>query len=149
MSSQAFAPALVIRKCCSNDVQEMLPLMRQLCYPTTPSVLKEHLSMLDKHPQECSLIAEMDGHVVGTTFLKLYQTHDMAKPVTRITAMIVDEEHRLSGIGKRLLQEAEKWSKEQGSSRLYLSYGEHNSEARAFYERLGYTCTGYRLSKNI
>ncbi|MNJ45148.1 putative acetyltransferase [compost metagenome] len=149
MSSQAYAPILVIRNCCSNDVQGMLPLMRQLCYPTTPSVLEEHLSMLNKHPQQCSLIAEMDGHVVGATFLKLYQTHDMEKPVTRITAMIVDEEHRNSGIGKRLLHEAEMWSKEHGSSRLYLSYGEHNNSARAFYEHLGYTCTGYRLSKSL
>ncbi|GGH23941.1 GNAT family N-acetyltransferase [Paenibacillus segetis] len=149
MSSQVLAPTLVIRTSCSDDVNGMLPLMRQLRYPTTPSVLKEHLSMLDNHPLFCNLVAELDGNVVGTTFLKLYQTHDMKKPVTQITAMVVDEEHRGTGIGKRLLREAETWCKQHGSSQMYLSTGDRNMDAKTFYEHLGFICTGYRLSKTL
>lgn len=147
MSSQVCAPALVIRNSSCDDVNDMLPLMRQLCYPTTPSVLKEHLSMLDNHPLQCSLVAELDGNVVGTTFLKLYQSHDMKRPVSQISAMVVDEEYRGTGIGKRLLRAAESWCKEHESSQVYLSTGDHNKSAKTFYEHLGYTCSGYRLSK--
>ncbi|WP_410768462.1 GNAT family N-acetyltransferase [Fontibacillus sp. BL9] len=150
MSIQVCAPALVIRRCCSEDVHAMLPLMRQLRYPTTPSVLKERLSMLEGHDQLCSLVAEVDGVVIGTIFLKQHQTHDMAKPVTRITAMVVDEKHRGNGIGKRLLLEAESWGRRRSSSQMFVSVaGDNNLTSKSFYEYSGFTCAGYRLSKDL
>lgn len=150
MSSLVAAPALVIRKSCVDDVNQLLPLMRQLRYPTTPSVLRERLSLLESSPQLCTLVAEVDGILVGTIFLKQYQTHDMIRPVTQITAMIVDEKHRGNGIGRRLLEEAEKWCKEQGSGQLVLSSkAENQLNAKAFYEHLGFVCFGYRLSKTL
>lgn len=150
MSSMVFAPALVIRRSCSGDVDQMLPLMRQLKYPTTPSVLKERLSMLEDHPLLCSFVAELDGKLVGTTFLKQHQTHDMSNPVTQITAMVVDEKHRGTGIGRQLVEAAEVWAREQGSLQLVLSAGgERHMLAKSFYEHMGFICRGYRLSKSL
>lgn len=150
MSIQVCAPTLVIRRSCADDVHHMLPLMRQLRYPTTPSVLKERLSMLENHAQLCSLVAELDGIVVGTVFLKQHQTHDMTKPVTRITAMVVDEKHRGDGIGKRLLLAAEAWGKDRGSSQLQVSVASDNKlTSKSFYEYSGFTCMGYHLSKDL
>ncbi|WP_018751324.1 GNAT family N-acetyltransferase [Paenibacillus sanguinis] len=148
MSTQVLAPALIIRKGCCDDVAHMLPLMRQLRYPTTSSVLKERLAMLEEQPLFGNLVAELDGIVVGTAFLKQYQTHDMKKPVTRITALIVDEAHRASGIGRRLIEEAERWARSRGSSELILSTaGENHRSVKAFYEHCGFRCAGYRMNK--
>jgi len=150
LSIEVCAPTLVIRKCCSEDAHHMLPLMRQLRYPTTPSVLKERLCMLEEHEQLASLVAELDGVVVGTVFLRQHQTHDMPRPVTRITALVVDEKHRGTGIGKRLLREAENWGRERGSSQLLVSVaGENNMSSKSFYEYSGFSCMGYRLSKEL
>ncbi|WP_246061799.1 GNAT family N-acetyltransferase [Paenibacillus oralis] len=150
MSIQVLSPALVIRKGCCDDCQHMLPLMRQLRYPTTPSVLKERLSMLEEHPLFSSLVAELDGVIVGTAFLKQYQTHDMSRPVTQITALIVDEKHRGSGFGKRLIEEAENWGRQRSSSELIVSTARENyMSAKSFYEHLGFTSLGYRLSKSL
>ncbi|WMT42758.1 GNAT family N-acetyltransferase [Paenibacillus sp. D2_2] len=151
MSSQVYAPALIIRKGCSDDVHHLLPLMRQLRYPTTHSVLKERLRMLEDNQLHHSLVAEVDGVVRGTIFLKQYQTHDMNQPITQIIAMIVDEDHRSSGIGKRLMSEAESWCKDRGSSQLFLSVTNENSLiAKSFYESMGFTCTGHRrFSKTL
>lgn len=150
MSTQVCAPTLVIRRSCCEDVHQMLPLMRQLRYPTTPGVLKERLAMMENHDQLCSLVAELDGAVVGTIFLKQHQTHDMANPVTGITALVVDEKHRGTGIGKRLLSEAEAWGKVRGSSQLFVSVaGDNNLNSKSFYEYSGFTCMGYRLSKAL
>lgn len=151
MSSQLCAPVLVIRPSCSSDAGPLLPLMRQLRYPTTQTVLKEHISTFQKNPNHvCGIVAELDGVVVGTIFLKQYQTHDMARPVTQITALIVDESNRGTGIGRRLLLEAEQWSKERQSSHLVVtSMKENNLSARTFYEHLGFTYSGYRLIKSL
>ncbi|WP_019640066.1 GNAT family N-acetyltransferase [Paenibacillus fonticola] len=150
MSSMVLAPAFVIRKSSRNDVDQLLPLMRQLKYPTTPSVLYERLCMLEDHPLLCSLVAELNGVIVGTTFLKQYQTHDMNNPVTQITAMVVDEKRRGTGIGRGLVEAAELWGKQQGSLQLVLSAGgERNMLAKSFYEHMGFICRGYRLSKPI
>lgn len=151
LSSQVCAPALIIRKGCIDDVHHLLPLMRQLRYPTTFNVLKERLRMLENNQQHHNLVAEVDGVVRGTIFLKQYQTHDMNRPITQIIAMIVDENHRSNGIGKRLMSEAESWSKDRGSSQLFLSImGENSLSAKSFYERMGFICSGYRrLSKTL
>ncbi|MGG6314518.1 N-acetyltransferase family protein [Paenibacillus macerans] len=128
----------------------MLPLMRQLRYPTTASVLKERLSMLEGQPLLGNLVAELGGVVVGTAFLKQHQTHDMRKPVTRITALIVDEKHRGTGIGKRLIEEAEQWALERGSSELVLSTARENHlSVKSFYEHCGFDCAGYRMNKPL
>lgn len=104
--------------------------------------------MLEEQPLFGNLVAELDGVVVGTAFLKQHQTHDMKKPVTRITALIVDEAHRASGIGRRLIEEAERWACSRGSSELVLSTaGENHGSVKAFYEHCGFRCTGYRMNK--
>lgn len=106
--------------------------------------------MLEGHDQLCSLVAEVDGVVIGTIFLKQHQTHDMVKPVTRITAMVVDEKHRGNGIGKRLLLEAESWGRQRCSSQMFVSVaGDNNLTSKSFYEYSGFTCAGYRLSKDL
>jgi GNAT superfamily N-acetyltransferase len=150
LSIEALAPALVIRNGCCDDVQHMLPLMRQLRYPMTASVLKERLAMLEGQLLLGNLVAELDGVVVGTAFLKQHQTHDMIKPVTRVTALVVEEKHRGTGIGRRLIMEAEKWAIERGSTDLVLSTARENHlSAKMFYEHCGFSCTGYRMNKPL
>lgn len=124
--------------------------MRQLRYPTTANVLKERLAMLESHEQMSCLVAELDGKVIGTVFLKQHQTHDMSKPVTLITALVVDDKHRGQGIGRRLLREAERWSAARRSSQLHVSIARENSfSSKPFYECCGFTCAGYHLSKAV
>lgn len=150
MSSQVCSPVLVIRRSSCADVQYMIPLMRQLRYPTTVNVLKERLAMLENHEQMSCLVAELDGKVVGTVFLKQHQTHDMSKPVTLITALIVDDQHRGQGIGRRLLDEAERWGAVRHSSQLHVSIARESSfSSKPFYERCGFVSAGYHLSKTV
>lgn len=104
--------------------------------------------MLENHEQMSCMVAELDGKVVGTVFLKQHQTHDMSKPVTSITALVVDDNHRGQGIGRRLLEQAELWSKARRSSQLHVSIARESSfSSRSFYERCGFMSAGYHLSK--
>ncbi|GIO36744.1 hypothetical protein J41TS12_16050 [Paenibacillus antibioticophila] len=106
--------------------------------------------MLENHEQMSCLVAELDGKVVGTVFLKQHQTHDMSKPVTLITALIVDDQHRGQGIGRRLLDEAERWGAVRRSSQLHVSVARESSfSSKPFYERCGFVSAGYHLSKTV
>ncbi|MGZ8694879.1 MAG: N-acetyltransferase family protein, partial [Gaiellaceae bacterium] len=48
------------------------------------------------------------------------------------------------GIGKALLEAAERWARERGVHKLELHVFPHNEAAVALYERAGYVREGYR-----
>ncbi|AWB44935.1 GNAT family N-acetyltransferase [Paenibacillus sp. CAA11] len=151
MSNEVCAPMLVIRECCTEDARAMTSLMRQLNYPTTLNVMKEQLAMLENDSQHSTLVAEVDGAIVGTIALEVVRTQDMAKPIAKITSLVIDEKHRKQGLGKRLVNEVESRVRRLGSSHLLVGCKADGPsvKATAFYERLGFECNGYRLSKTL
>ncbi|MDE0711423.1 MAG: GNAT family acetyltransferase [Rhodospirillales bacterium] len=50
----------------------------------------------------------------------------------------VTPEHRLRGLGERLIRHAEAWLRRLGAPRVNLTIREENAAARLFYEGLGY-----------
>jgi len=50
----------------------------------------------------------------------------------------VTQEHRLQGLGERLIRHAEAWLHRLGARRVNLTIREENAAARRFYEGLGY-----------
>lgn len=151
MSTQVCAPSLVIRKCCVDDAGAMTSLMRQLSYPTTLSVMKERLAMLEKDENHCTFVAEVDGKVVGTIALEVVLKKDMKQPLARITSLVVDEQHRKQGLGKRLVAEVENQVRRCGSSDLLVGCKADGKSAGAktFYQHLGFELRGYRFHKTL
>ncbi len=58
--------------------------------------------------------------------------------------MWVDEDHRGTALGRRLLSEAERWARERGLRRALLYVGSGNGPAEGLYETHGYRPTGKR-----
>lgn len=56
---------------------------------------------------------------------------------------------RGSGVAQQLLQAAERWTKAQGYSQLWLDVNEKQQAARRFYERSGFVCTGERSPHSL
>lgn len=63
--------------------------------------------------------------------------------------MGVDPKYRSQGIGKLLMEAAEKWAKEQGATKLYVSAYWGNKRAVDFYKRNGFYEIGLELDKKI
>jgi ribosomal protein S18 acetylase RimI-like enzyme len=61
----------------------------------------------------------------------------------------VVQEHRGEGIGKALMQHAERLAREGGFPALGLMVSAHNSGARALYEKLEFRTTNYLMRKVI
>jgi GNAT superfamily N-acetyltransferase len=100
-----------------------------------------------------ALVAELDGRVVGHLFLSF----EVAPPFVRnemrryayVFELFVRDEARRAGVGKALVQEAERIALERGVDTLMLSVLAGNSIAEAFYRREGFAPYATELIKML
>ncbi|KAG1704712.1 hypothetical protein DVH05_005641 [Phytophthora capsici] len=62
-----------------------------------------------------------------------------AETVGEIRRLFVDPNCQRLGVGRKLMAELEKWSKENGIKKLFLTTNPKKKQALAFYNALGYT----------
>jgi ribosomal protein S18 acetylase RimI-like enzyme len=77
-------------------------------------------------------VAERGGEIVGLIVL------DVSEGTFLIENVAVDPEHRGTGIGRTLLEHAERAALDEGHSTVYLYTNEHMTENLELYERIGY-----------
>ena len=86
-------------------------------------------------------VAEAGGRVAGMCSIhRLISTSEGAESAL-IEDMIVHEDFRGKGIGRKLLTVAEEWAFAQGLRRLQLLADRDNKKALAFYRRNGWSRT--------
>jgi ribosomal protein S18 acetylase RimI-like enzyme len=78
------------------------------------------------------LVAELDGRIVGTVL----GGFDGRRGI--VYHLAVQAEHRMNGIGDKLMVELERRLKEKGCIRYYLLVTYDNQEAINFYEKRGW-----------
>ncbi|WNS44560.1 GNAT family N-acetyltransferase [Paenibacillus sp. MMS20-IR301] len=153
MNSSTQEQVLQIRKCGMNDLERVTALLREFGYPTTLSVMKERMEDMEHDPLHCTLVAELNNEVVGMVGLRQVKSYyKNAECITEITALIVSEELRGQGLGKRLVAAAEEWARHQGCCQLFLRSGNRveRAPAHAFYRHIGFEkATGYRFNKAL
>lgn len=100
-----------------------------------------------------TLVAELDGLIVGFVDARLEQSPDaMHRDLLycHVIEIAVDERHRSSGIGERLLEAAEDWGRRNGAALALLEYLASNTRAAEFYQkRLGYQPAAISVIKRL
>ncbi len=99
------------------------------------------------------LVAEIDGRVVGHLFLT-WEKHgacvrDDVKNYGYVSELFVREAHRGRGIGRALLLEAERLTRERGVGHMMLGVLAGNAVAERAYERFGFKPYATDLVKPI
>ncbi len=141
----------VIRESVLNDFDSIAGLLgqlwpgKQLCLSDLKVVFERGLSSdIDYY-----LCSELDREVVGFLSLNISNSFWQEGYTPFVNALVVDEAHRGSGIGKSLLERAYEISRQRGCGKIELDSAFHRKGAHKFYERLGFEKRAYMFSKDL
>jgi GNAT superfamily N-acetyltransferase len=131
---------VVVRRATPADAASVARLCVQLGYAASVDEAEARLRMIDSRPDQVVLLAENSGAVVA--WIDLHIEHSLAAGKTvQIAGLVVDENHRGSGVGQLLMCHAEQWARTNGCTSVRLRSNIVRGQAHQFYEKLGYKVT--------
>ncbi len=97
----------------------------------------------------CLVAQDAAGAPLGFAFLEVVQDYFTAEHHGHIGILAVGAEHEGVGVGRALLDAAERWASARGFRRLTLNVFDANQRARAVYEHVGYRPETLRYVKTL
>ncbi|NGZ74320.1 GNAT family N-acetyltransferase [Saccharibacillus alkalitolerans] len=151
MTTNVLEKTADFRTATCEDAAVLTELMRQLSYPTTPSVMREQLETRENNPNYRTYLAERGGKAIGMISLRLIPARGTEAQMTQIAGLIVNEDCRCCGVGRQLVEQAEAWAAESGSKFLFLTgiNREDRLGAHDFYRRSGFEKFGCKFIKSL
>jgi GNAT superfamily N-acetyltransferase len=139
---------LTVRDARASDAEDIARLLEQLGYPTAPHVVATRLERLTVVGDRV-FVADLEGRAVGLAHLQVTPALERERPAAKIGALVVDEAHRGSGLGRMLVQAVEDEARLRGCALMFLTTAERRDDAHAFYERVGFEHTGRRYGRTL
>jgi GNAT superfamily N-acetyltransferase len=106
--------------------------------PTHRMQFGGHLRRLDS----VTLVAELDGEVVGVIDMEYHQRLGDHRPQARVNDLVVTERARHEGVGTQLLERAGSLARKRGCFRMALVTAGWREATIAFYAREGWSNYG-------
>jgi ribosomal protein S18 acetylase RimI-like enzyme len=129
-----------IKRIESNDLKDLSLLFEELSGKKTDfEIMVKNFEWINKNEDYIILGANYNGELVGS--LMGIICHDLVgecKPFMVIENVIVSNNLRGKGIGKKLMTEIEKIGKERNCYYIMFVSGSQRKDAHKFYESLGY-----------
>jgi GNAT superfamily N-acetyltransferase len=132
-----------------DDLAAITRLVGQLGYPSSESAVAGRLERLAADPRSWVFVALEGERVVGLASVHVMPILERDDPTARITAMVVDEAARRSGVGRALLERMEEVARTESCGRIYLTTRYEREGAIAFYRRMGFEDTSLRFVKDL
>ncbi|MBK9544548.1 MAG: GNAT family N-acetyltransferase [Dehalococcoidia bacterium] len=118
--------------------------------PPLPEAYYRAFREFSRYPEAKVLVAELDGHVVGTfQFHILPNLSNRARPTAEVESVHVMEAVRGQGIGGAMMAWATEDARRLGCRRLQLTSNKARSDAHRFYERLGFVKSHEGMKLNL
>jgi GNAT superfamily N-acetyltransferase len=138
---------IAIQKAEAHHAPQIARLLGQLGYPNRPGEVREKISALSASEADRIWIAQFGGKPVGLLAFHLTPLLHAPGNLGRITALVVDEQFRGKGVGRRLVETAERWGWKRNCTRIELTSGVERTQAHQFYQDLGYAVESKRFIK--
>jgi GNAT superfamily N-acetyltransferase len=126
-----------VREARLADAEDLARLSAQLGYEVPPRIIIARLKKLARDPKAAIFVAEVEGRAAGWMQL-LDQLVLETGSRTEVAALVVDENLRRGGVGRKLMEHAEMWARKRGSKWVNLRSNHKRAIAHAFYESIGY-----------
>lgn len=140
--SRGGASAARVRPASAGDAGRLAELSGQLGYPVSGDTMARRLGRLVEREDNLVLVAELlpEGKVVGWVH---GAEQDLLESGSRceILGLVVDQECRGRGIGRRLVDALEGWAASRGLEQITVRSNVARTGSHPFYERLGYART--------
>jgi ribosomal protein S18 acetylase RimI-like enzyme len=127
-----------IRPWAHTDVERIARLAGQLGYPSKADDVRRRIQEMDNAGTDAVFVAEADdGQICGWISVHVFRCVELDS-FAEVSGLVVDEYARSRGVGKRLLDAAERWAGAVGSRQLSVRCNTVRERAHRFYEANGY-----------
>jgi ribosomal protein S18 acetylase RimI-like enzyme len=141
--------AFEIRPPGATELPEVADLLARLNPGTPREVIRERLDeILAGHPHYHLVCAYAGDRIVGVAAAWI-ATKIWCGRYLEIDNLVVDEGHRSSGIGSRLIQHLEAFGRSRDCKILVLDSYTSNHPSHRLYHRLGFEIWGFHFIKPI
>ncbi|WP_028784906.1 GNAT family N-acetyltransferase [Thalassobacillus devorans] len=123
-----------------EDAEELARLVTVLGYPSTKREMAVRFAKIKMKTDYQTYVYEEDGNLLGMIGMVHGFRYEGNESYIRVVAVVVDEQHRGRGIGKRLFELAEQWGKAKGAVSMILNSGNRSerAETHSVYEQWGF-----------
>ena len=115
----------------------MAGLSGQLDYPLPTDVVRQRITHLNALSEHAIFVAELGTRVVGWVHAYNQQSIVLGQR-GEILGLVVASDVRRRGVGRLLMEEAERWLRERGLDFVVLRSNVQRPESHAFYPAVGY-----------
>ena len=140
--------SLEIRNAGPVDAPALAALLGEFGFPAPTHTLAARLNTL-LDAAEVVLVAARDGVLLGLVTVTITPMLHRPTPVGRFTALFVTERARRQGVGRALVDTAERLLTARGCGLVEVTSNQRLTHAHSFYERLGYEATSLRFKKTL
>ncbi len=127
-----------------SHLSQVAKLSEQLGYPVTQKDLRARFTKLSSSSRHIFLVYEENKNILG--WIHLEQVEDLIEEdKAEVKALVVEENSRGSGVGKALMEAAEKWAKTYQLHTIYLNCNILRERTHKFYTREGFV--NYKTSR--
>ncbi len=131
---------ITIREAAQSDLNQLTQLTIQLGYPTSTEQISHRLNGILTSQNDIILVAERNNNLLG--WITAQATYRLsADPFVEIGGLVVDENIRGQGVGKKLIQSVADWAIQNKILNLRVRCNVIRLDTHQFYQHLGFTET--------
>jgi GNAT superfamily N-acetyltransferase len=128
---------LVIRRLTADDADAAAELSNELGYPSSPGDLRERIEEMSRTTERVAFAAVVDDEIVGWIDAAM-ERHLQSPASAVIGGLVVREDTRGLGVGRRLCLEVEEWARSKSVPVVRVRSQIKREDAHRFYLRDGY-----------
>ena len=138
---------LTIRPAVPADADAIAVLLTELGYPASAADIPGRLAAVRAAPGE-TLVAE-DGAVLGVGSVTRLALLHRAEPAALLSALVVRPDQRGQGVGRLLVEAAERHAAGWGCRTLELTSRDDRLAAHRFYRGLGFESASRKFVRQV